>query len=203
MNEKDANSVMSSKVKLGADASAAARPEPPRDLVSQADKQTHWCYGFSELSRGMKTLRNSRDKNELFQRLQAVHPDSRRRWGSMSARQMVCHLSDGFRMYMNLKPVQQVPFHARGLVRFVALYVPIPWPHGFRTVPELDQQVGGTPPVEFYKDVEDLGGLVERFIRQPRDFTWQAHPQFGELSEKEWMRLGYLHMDHHLRQFGA
>jgi hypothetical protein len=39
--------------------------------------------------------------------------------------------------------------------------------------------------------------------RQPRDFQWQVHPQFGKMSEKEWMRLGYLHMDRHLRQFGA
>jgi hypothetical protein len=29
------------------------------------------------------------------------------------------------------------------------------------------------------------------------------HPIFGELTDSERMRWGYLHMDHHLRQFGA
>ena len=79
----------------------------------------------------------------------------------------------------------------------------VPWPKGFKTVPELDQQVGGTPPVVFDNDVRGLRNLVDRFTGRPRDFKWQPHPQFGQMSEKEWMRLGYLHMDHHLRQFGA
>jgi len=26
---------------------------------------------------------------------------------------------------------------------------------------------------------------------------------FPEMNEREWMRWGYLHADHHLRQFGA
>jgi hypothetical protein len=29
-----------------------------------------------------------------------------------------------------------------------------------------------------------------------------AHPIFGRMTEAEWMRWGYLHTDHHLRQFG-
>ncbi len=36
-----------------------------------------------------------------------------------------------------------------------------------------------------------------------RDFAFASHPVFGELSEWEWMRWGYLHADHHLRQFGT
>jgi hypothetical protein len=78
------------------------------------------------------------------------------------------------------------------------------WPHGFKTMPEIDQQAGGgTSPVEFARDHRDLQSLLERFVKQPRDFTWQAHPHFGQMSERDWMRLAYLHADHHLRQFGC
>jgi Protein of unknown function (DUF1569) len=28
------------------------------------------------------------------------------------------------------------------------------------------------------------------------------HPIFGPMTAKDWMRWGYLHADHHLRQFG-
>jgi hypothetical protein len=28
------------------------------------------------------------------------------------------------------------------------------------------------------------------------------HPMFGAMTTLEWMRWGYLHTDHHLRQFG-
>lgn len=30
----------------------------------------------------------------------------------------------------------------------------------------------------------------------------QVHPIFGRLSRAAWLRWAYLHMDHHLRQFG-
>jgi hypothetical protein len=152
----------------------------------------------------VKTLANPSDKEEILRRLQTIEPTSQRRWGKMSAHQMVCHLSDGYRMYMNLKTVAPEPQPIPpALLKFIALWAPIPWPKGFRTAPELDQQGGGTPPDEFARDLRDLLSLVDRMTRRPRDYQWQAHPHFGPLSEKEWMRLGYLHPDHHLRQFGA
>ncbi len=30
----------------------------------------------------------------------------------------------------------------------------------------------------------------------------EPHPFFGAMSRQEWLRWGYLHADHHLRQFG-
>jgi hypothetical protein len=37
----------------------------------------------------MKTLQNDRDQKEVLDRLSNVRPDSQRRWGSMSAHQMI------------------------------------------------------------------------------------------------------------------
>jgi hypothetical protein len=33
-------------------------------------------------------------------------------------------------------------------------------------------------------------------------FEGIVHPIFGPMSAAAWMRWGYLHADHHLRQFG-
>jgi hypothetical protein len=152
----------------------------------------------------MKTLLNPADKEEIIHRLNAVQPTSQRRWGSMSAHNMICHLSDGFRLYMGERPAKPAPTPLpRMLTKWLALWSPFPWPHGFKTAPELDQQGGGTRPVEFATDMQELRGLVERFTQQPRDFVWKPHPHFGAMSEREWNRLAYLHADHHLRQFGA
>jgi len=152
----------------------------------------------------MKTLAHSRDKEEIVSRLQKVHSDSPRLWGKMSAHQMVCHLADGFRLYMGFKAVGRASLpYPRIVLRCVALWIPFPWPHGFKTVPELDQEVGGTSPAEFASDVAELRTLIDRFTQEPRDYQWPSHPHFGRLSEREWLRLGYLHADHHLRQFGA
>jgi hypothetical protein len=55
----------------------------------------------------------------------------------------------------------------------------------------------------FADDVAGLVALVNEFTAQAPGFAWPAHPIFGALSQKGWLRWGYLHMDHHLRQFGA
>jgi|SRR5579864_798880 len=151
----------------------------------------------------MKTLANPRCEHEIKERLQKLRPETPRRWGKMSASQMVCHLADGFRMYMGLRQVsdESNPF-MRTTVKWVALWTPIPWPHGFKTVPELDQALAGTAPVDFARDIDELLRLMDRMTARPKDFKWQTHPHFGNLSDREWMRLGYLHANHHLRQFG-
>jgi hypothetical protein len=152
----------------------------------------------------MKTLARERDKAELLRRLRAVRPDSVRRWGRMSAHQMICHLSDAFRMGIGQKPVRLVGgvFH-RTLLKWLVLYVPIPWPTGIVTVSEIDQTLGGTKPVDFAADLAQLESLVEVVTTPPRTFEWHVHPIFGRMSERAWLRWGYLHVDHHLRQFGV
>jgi len=152
----------------------------------------------------MKTLSNADDKREILKRIESIRPGSSRRWGKMTAHQMICHLSDGYRMMMSEKPVVPVGvWYPRAVLRFAALWTPFPWPRGFASAPEVDQHSHGTPPAQFEADVQDLRELVERFARQPRDFEPQAHPHFGRLSQRALMRLGYLHAHHHLQQFGA
>ncbi len=152
----------------------------------------------------MKTLLHQADKEEILRRLDSIQPTSQRRWGSMSAHNMICHLSDGFRLYMGELPAKTtaVPI-PRVLIKWFALWAPVQWPHGFKTAPEIDQQVGGTRPVEFAADIGELRELIERFTRRPADYVPKPHTHFGPLSEREWKRLAYLHADHHLRQFGA
>jgi len=152
----------------------------------------------------MKTLSNAPEKAEILRRLQSIQRDSQRRWGSMSAHQMICHLNDGFRLYMGERTAApaNTPL-PRSLTKWFALWAPIRWPQGFKTAPELDQQIGGTRPAEFDLDMQKLRESIDRFTCRPRKYTWKPHPHFGAMSEAEWMRLAYLHTDHHLRQFGA
>ena len=152
----------------------------------------------------MKTLAHPANTADILRRLERLRPESARRWGRMSAHQMVCHLSDSFLCCMGRKPVSHATsLLQRTVVKWVALYVPLRWPSGVRTRPEIDQQVGGTPPLFFAADLARLQELVALITASPRAFEWQAHPRFGVMSEAGWLRWGYLHMDHHLRQFGA
>jgi hypothetical protein len=152
----------------------------------------------------MRTLARQADKAAIVLRLREVRAESQRRWGRMSAHQMVCHLSDSFRMALGQQPVS----HAAGplrrtIVKWIALYAPLPWPPGILTRPEIDQERGGTRPANFADDMAQLEGLLELFTAQAKGFDWPLHPIFGRMSVAAWLRWGYLHTDHHLRQFGA
>lgn len=152
----------------------------------------------------MKTLANPGDKQEALARLAKVQPDSRGLWGRMSAPQMICHLSDSFLAVMGQKPVSSASgVLQRSVVKWIALYAPIPWPKGVPTRPEMDQLIGGTAPSDFVRDRQVLFALIERFTTPERDFAWSPHPIFGKMPDPDWFRWGYLHMDHHMRQFGV
>jgi hypothetical protein len=155
------------------------------------------------------SLSNSTIKEQIVERLRKIQPDSSRQWGRMTVNQMLCHLCDSFRVTMGMKSwkttrisVTPIPL-PRWFVKWVALGTSMPWPRGLPTRPEVDVERGGTPPSAFGQDKANLFALLDRFTRQPRDFEWQPHPIFGSMSDADWMRWGYLHMDHHLRQFGG
>lgn len=149
----------------------------------------------------MKTLARHRDRTEILRRLRQVRPDSAARWGRMTAHQMICHLSDAFRMVTGHKAVSHTAsLPERTVVKWIALYLPVKWPAGLVTRPEIDQELGGTRPDDFAADAAALEGLVDLMAQSP--IHAKRHPIFGRMSEAAWHRWAYLHVDHHLRQFG-
>jgi hypothetical protein len=148
------------------------------------------------------TLSNVKDQSELLHRLAKVRRDSPPRFGTMTAHQMICHLSDSFRSSLGEKFVSpSTNLFKRTIYKWIALWAPLPWPVGVRTRPEIDQRLNGTKPVDFDSDSADLRILFERFCHWEGPFA--PHAILGPLSRTERMRHAYLHIDHHLRQFGA
>ena len=150
----------------------------------------------------MKTLSDAACLNEILDRLKSVRPDSPRQWGRMNAHQMICHLNDSFGVAMGRKQASRAERPYGPVMKWLALNMPMKWPQGVPTRPEIDQEKLGTAPAAFDVDVRMTLALTEEFARAPRSFTFGSHPMFGNMTEDEWMRWGYLHTDHHLRQFG-
>jgi hypothetical protein len=152
----------------------------------------------------MKSFQNPDDTQEIIERVRRVRPDSRQQWGKMNAHQMICHLNDSFLVCMGGKEVSLATgLLQRTLMKWFALWLPLSWPKGVKTRPEVDQEVGGTPPAEFERDRQELENTIIRFTQKNREFEWHPHPIFGMMADHEWMRWGWLHADHHLRQFGV
>jgi uncharacterized protein DUF1569 len=151
----------------------------------------------------MKTLASARDRDELLRRLRTVRADSPRRWGLMTAHQMLRHVGDAYRMGSGEVVVSDATGLAqRTVIKWIALYTPLTWPPGIPTRPEIDQQAISAAAGDFAEDLARTISLLEAFTARAGTRDWPRHPIFGRMSESAWMRWGYLHLDHHLRQFG-
>jgi hypothetical protein len=151
----------------------------------------------------MKTLKNPGDQQSIARRLAELSPEDKARWGSMSVHQMICHLSDAYTAALGQKTVSPATrgVIARTLFKWAALRLPMKWPPGVRTRPEIEQGKGGTLPVDFHGDLASLLSTLSRFCKGLPN-PCLRHPMFGKMTAGDWMRWGYLHADHHLRQFG-
>ena len=129
----------------------------------------------------MRTLDNARDRNELLERVTRLGPNSKPRWGKMSAHQMICHLNDSLRAPLGEKYISPATsLFKREILKHLALWAPIRWPHGFKTRPEMDQDQGGTPPVEFVSDLAQFRDLFGRFCMHEGEFA--PHAMWGQMA---------------------
>jgi hypothetical protein len=151
----------------------------------------------------MKGLKTEGVVAELIGRARTLSPDARPRWGSLTARQMLCHVGDVVRLVVGELP-SKPPRPRPGLRPFerfplkqLFLYV-LPWPHGVRG----PKAAFTTQPTALDEDVKALESLLVTFQEcAPRD-DWPSHPYFGRMTTRDWSRVLYRHTDHHFRQFG-
>jgi hypothetical protein len=56
---------------------------------------------------------------------------------------------------------------------------------------------------DFYDEQAKLKEIIEVASKATNNDAWQPHPLFGKMSAWEWGKLLQIHIDYHLRQFGA
>lgn len=147
----------------------------------------------------MQTLLNVECRKEVLDRLSGLSPDDKPKWGTMSAPQMVAHVSRQLKCAFGLehdKPLSTIwqfwPF--RNLVIYI-----LPWPHHLPTAdawknPKRDG---------WDREIDQLRKLIQKFSVKDDTVEWGTHPILGKLDAKDWAVVSYRHIDHHLRQFGT
>jgi hypothetical protein len=147
-----------------------------------------------------RTIFKSADKQELQERLGKLKPDAPRRWGKMSAPQMICHLKDSLEVTTGKVPARQRKvWMSNPILRYIIIYW-LPWPKGkARTASEMLV----TKPGQWESDVATLRGLLDSAASNGPTGAWAPHPAFGNVSGKAYGTLIYRHFDHHLKQFGV
>ena len=151
----------------------------------------------------LKTVANPVVHTSLIARLNSLTPESKRRWGTLTPHEMLCHLGDASEMVLRLRPrPAPVPMRRRPVVRSLGLWTPLRWPHGWQTNPSHDPRVAGTRPSEFAADLRRAMLTLEKIAAAKADALEPVHGVFGMMSTVDWQRWAFKHTDHHLRQFG-
>jgi hypothetical protein len=149
-----------------------------------------------------KSILNNTDHEQMKARIKAVKPDAKRLWGKMDVNQMICHLADQLRMATGeIECRDKSTFLSRTFVKFLAVNVVDAPPEKVKTVHELDQDRGGTKATNLENDKQTLLKKLEKFVAVDENSQLYPHGFFGKLSKKEWGKLIYKHLDHHLKQF--
>lgn len=150
----------------------------------------------------MKTLRDESCRDELVARINSLRADAKPAWGKMNVEQMLSHLVQGNELPFVASVPDRSSFVSSNVIKPLVLYV-MPIPKEVKTSPQMDQQQEGRPPLGFDVDKALLIESIDKLGSVPADHDCLGHPFFGPMSAKQWGRLAYKHMDHHLRQFGV
>jgi Protein of unknown function (DUF1569) len=141
-------------------------------------------------------------RGEIIARLNRLTPESKALWGKMNAGEMLCHCLDGSKMSLGeIPPTDRSNFLTRNFVKYLVVYV-IPIPKDAPAAPEINPHKSGTKPQDFERERGLLIEEINNFANLKHEDFKGRHHVFGKMTANQWGRLGYKHLDHHLKQFG-
>ena len=145
---------------------------------------------------------NSSDYTAIVKRIGNLNSNSPRKWGTININQMLEHCS--IQLKLGLGRIDQSTFEGSpimrtGLGRWLFLYV-MPWSKGLPTPSKMNMMENGVSTVDFESEQKKLIDLLEQVQKNP---DLRPHPFFGAMTQKDWGRLIFKHLDHHLKQFGC
>ena len=151
----------------------------------------------------MKNLFDTTVANQVKSRLRKLEPLSERRWGKMTAPQMLAHCSMSMEWAVGEVVPERGPLPVRVLGRLVK-------PMVFRNEDPLRKNSPTAKSLvvsderDLDKERERLTGLIDKFVAGgAASCTKNPHSFFGKMTPEEWAILMYKHLDHHLNQFGV
>lgn len=151
----------------------------------------------------MHNLTTATDLADILDRVDKLTPNRRAAWGKMTVNMMLCHTADYFRMmYGDIPTKRRHTYLYQNFMKWWILRLQS-LPRLMPTVFEIDPKNGGNTPATTF---ENDRFLLKKFLLGfaiAREHDLVSHPRFGKLTKEEFGRLSYLHLDHHLRQFGC
>jgi len=144
---------------------------------------------------------NQQDYAGIKNRINQLNAQSRRQWGTMSLPQMLEHCSIQLKRALGIIPetAHEGPSMFRTAFGRWLLFYAMPWPKGAPTPSQMNMSTNGSVVADIPDSKQALLELLEKVQLQEH---FGPHAFFGKLDKKDWGRLMWKHLDHHLRQFG-
>jgi uncharacterized protein DUF1569 len=148
----------------------------------------------------MANIFNTEDNKSILQRLEKLSANAKPLWGKMNVSQMLLHCQKP----LDVATGKLVLKH--GLIGWLfgkmakkSLLKNLGFGKNSPTAPEF--KIAETP--DFEKEKKTLMDLVKEFGKKGPDvIVNKTHPFFGLMTDEEWGVLQYVHLNHHLKQFG-
>ena len=141
-------------------------------------------------------------KDEVIERANRLTEQSERQWGSMAPAEMLHHCTDVLKATISSKAVSKPDTVKQKVLRFLMLNFIPKFPQGKKTSPEIDIKRNNIIVADLQNEQQQFADLLDVFVNHAGSFKL-THPYFGNLSRNQWGILTWMHLDHHLRQFGV
>jgi hypothetical protein len=139
----------------------------------------------------------------LIDRVNKLKPGTKGNWGKMSVEEMMVHCEAGIRMGLGEIPSRVRVGPVRGFVTKVLFLELFPFPKSSPSPAEINVNKKLRVRKDFDTARKDLIVSIEKMSSIPNDYSFPPHPIFHKLSVRQWRKLAYKHLNHHLKQFGV
>lgn len=140
------------------------------------------------------------DNATLLSRMEKLEKDKECAWGSMSVSAMLYHCNFTNKAILKARPSSRKRTLKQHLLKFLVFNIKKEIPKGIKGNPKFFSQDSET--LNFEEQKEEWKRVISGFTKVEGPLAGE-HPKFGRLDTKDWGRFVWLHMDHHLRQFGV
>ena len=136
-------------------------------------------------------------------RIDQLSPSSPALWGKMNVGQMLAHCQAPLNVAVGQHELPKYNFFLKLIGKIVKNQL-VKDETPYKKNQPTDKSFRFSDSRDFTLEKEQLKQCMARFSAAGRAGQLPGdHPFFGKLTLKQWDRLQYKHLDHHLRQFGV
>ena len=151
----------------------------------------------------MQNVFDAQDAQEYINRINNLTPETPRKWGKMSADQVLAHLNVAYDLTFTPEKFPKPNFIAKFLLsKFVKPKITneIPYKQSLPTSPAFiiaDER-------NYEEEKAKLIGNIQRVQQLGREaFEGKENINFGKMTAQGWNNMFAKHLNHHLDQFGV